>query len=72
MFSSTIQGEITFTIETFVGILFIILAGVLGGLIVELLYHKSDWFLTPLYNRVVRRYYYTIERNRLLSMNGHP
>jgi hypothetical protein len=69
---STIQSEAVFTIDVWVGLLFVICAGILGGVIVELLYHKIDWFLTPLVNRVVRRYNYTVERNRLTTMQGHP
>jgi hypothetical protein len=70
--SVTIQSEVSFSIETWVGILFMICAGILGMIIIELLYNKIDWYLTPLVNRVVRRYHYTIQRNRLRSMNGHP
>ena len=69
---STVQSEVHFTIEMYIGILFILCAGILGAIIVELLYNKSDYFLTPLVNRVVRRYRYTIQRNRYRTMNGHP
>ena len=68
----TIQSEVNFSIEIWVGVLFMMCAGILGGLIVELLFNKSDWFITPLVNRVIRRYNYTVERNRLLTMQGHP
>ncbi len=70
--SVTVQSDAVLTIDVLVGMLFILCAGILGAIIVELLYNKSDWFLTPLVNRVVRRYHYTIQRNRLRSMNGHP
>jgi len=70
--STSTQGEAVLTIDVWVGILFIFCAGILGSVIVELLYNKSDWYLTPLVNRVVRRYNFTVERNRLRSMNGHP
>jgi hypothetical protein len=70
--SVTIQSEVNFSIEIWVGVLFMICAGILGSIIVELLFNKSDWFITPLVNRVVRRYHYTIERNRLTTMQGHP
>jgi hypothetical protein len=69
---STVESSVSLPLEAWVGMLFIICAGILGGIIVELLYNKSDWFLTPLVNRVVKRYNYTIQRNRLRSMNGHP
>jgi hypothetical protein len=69
---STVESSVSLPLEALVGMLFIICAGILGGIIVELLYNKSDWFLTPLVNRVVKRYHYTIQRNRLRSMNGHP
>ena len=68
----SIQTSPPITIELMVGILFIICAGILGATIIELLYNKLDWFLTPLVNRVVKRYNFTIERNRLRSMQGHP
>ena len=68
----SIQTSPPFTIELMVGLLFLFCAGILGVIIIELLYNKSDYFLTPLVNRVVRRYNFTIERNRLRSMNGHP
>ena len=70
--SSTIQTEVVFTIDVWVGLLFVLCAGILGAIIVELLYNKADWFLTPLVNKVVRRYHYTINRNRYDTMNGHP
>ena len=70
--SNTIQSEVNFSIETWVGLLFILCVGILGAVIVELLYNKSDWYLTPLVNRVVRRYNFTVQRNRLRTMNGHP
>jgi hypothetical protein len=60
------------TIEFVIGILFIFAAGILAATIIELLYNKLDWYLTPLVNRVVRRYNFTVQRNRLRSMNGHP
>jgi len=53
-------------------LLFIFAVGLFGGTIVELLYNKLDWFLIPLCNTVTKRYNYTIERNRLETMNGHP
>ena len=70
--SVTVQNEVNFSVEAWVGLLFILCAGILGVVIVELLYNKTDWYLTPLYNRVVRRYYWTLERNRLRTMQGHP
>ncbi len=70
--SSTIQSEASFTIDVYIGILFVICAGMLGMIIIELLYNRIDWYLTPLVNRVVRRYNYTINRNRYRTMNGHP
>ena len=69
---STLQSEVHFTIEIYIGILFILCAGILGAIIVELLYNKSDYFLTPLVNYCVKRYSYVQTRNRLRSMNGHP
>ncbi len=69
---STVESSVSLPLEAWVGMLFVICAGVLGAIIVELLYNKVNWFLDPLYNRVVRRYYWTLERNRLRSMNGHP
>ena len=68
----TVQNEVSFSIDVYIGILFVICAGMLGMIIIELLYNRLDWYLTPLVNRVVRRYNYTIQRNRLRSMNGHP
>ena len=68
----TVQSEVSFSIESWVGLLFMICAGILGVVIVELLYNKTDWFIDPLYNRVVRRYNFTLERNRLRTMQGHP
>ncbi len=68
----SVQTSSPITIELMVGGLFIFCAGILGAIIVELLFNKSNWYLTPLCNRVVRRYRYTIQRNRLRSMNGHP
>lgn len=59
-------------IEWAVGILFLIAVGILGSTIVELLYNKSDWYLTPLVNRVVKRYNFTLQRNRLRTMSAHP
>jgi hypothetical protein len=72
--NTIIQSTSTFnpTVETYVGFLFIIASSILGITIIELLYNKADWFLTPLVNCVVKRYNYTIERNRLLTMRGHP
>ena len=71
--SVTIPSDATnFSVESYVGLLFMLCAGILGVAIVELLYNKSDWYLTPLVNRVVRRYHWTIERNRLRTMQGHP
>ena len=58
--------------ETYVGMLFLIAASILGIAIVELLHNKTDWYITPLVNRVVKRYRYTLERNRLATMQGHP
>ena len=69
---NTVESSVNLPLEAWVGILFVVLSGILGVVIVELLYNKSDWFLTPLVNRVVKRYNYTIQRNRLRSMNGHP
>lgn len=60
------------TVEMGVGILFLFAVGILGVTITELLANKLDWYLTPLVNRVVKRYRYTIQRNRLNTMNGHP
>jgi hypothetical protein len=60
------------TIEFTVGIFFVLLAGVLGILILELLYNKADWFLTPLTNYCTKRYSHVQERNRLRTMRGHP
>ena len=70
--SVTVQSEAALTIDVYIGILFVLCAGMLGVIIIELLYNRLDWYLTPLVNRVVRRYNYTIQRNRLRSMNGHP
>ena len=68
----TVQNEVSFSIDVYIGILFVICAGMLGMIIIELLYNRLDWYLTPLVNRVIRRYNYTIERNRLTTMQGHP
>ncbi len=70
--STTIQSEAVITIEVYIGILFVICAGMLGMIIIELLYNRMDWYLTPLVNRVVRRYNFTVQRNRYSTMNGHP
>ncbi len=69
---NTVESSVSLPLEAWVGILFVICAGVLGAIIVELLYNKVNWFLTPLVNKVVRRYHYTINRNRYDTMNGHP
>jgi len=69
---NTVESSVSLPIDALVGIIFVICAGVLGAIIVELLYNKVNWFLTPLVNKVVRRYHYTINRNRYDTMNGHP
>ena len=69
---NTVESSVGLPLEAWVGILFVVLSGILGAIIVELLYNKVNWFLDPLYNRVVRRYYWTLERNRYRTMNGHP
>ncbi len=70
--SVTVQSEVSFSIEVLVGILFVICAGMLGVIIIELLYNKSDYFLTPLIDKMRKRYNWTLERNRLRTMQGHP
>ena len=70
--SVTTQSQVSLGIETWVGMLFVLCAGLLGITIVELLYNRTDWFADPLCNRVVRRYRWTLERNRLETMQGHP
>ena len=40
--SSTIQTEVVFTIDVWVGLLFVLCAGILVAIIVELLYNKAD------------------------------
>ncbi len=69
---NTVESSVSLPLEAWVGILFVVLSGILGAIIVELLYNKVNWFLTPLVNKVVRRYHYTINRNRYDTMNGHP
>ncbi len=54
------------------GIIMILAMGLLGGIIIELLYNKLDWYLDPLCKYVNRRYRIVIERGRLHTMNGHP
>ena len=68
----TVQSEVNLSVEVWVGLLFLFCAGFLMAIIIELLYNKVDWFIDPLYNKVVRRYNFTIERNRLRTMQGHP
>ena len=73
-FDEVIETVNTFnpTVETYVGLLFLFAASILAITIIELLYNKLDWFLTPLIGKITKRYRYTIQRNRLRSMNGHP
>lgn len=70
--SVTVSSPVNFGIEAWVGILFIICAGILGIVIVELLYNKLDWYLTPLVDYCIKRYAFVQERNRLSTMQGHP
>ena len=56
------------TVELGVGMLFVLLAGLLGSLIVELLFNKMDLFLNP----IEKKYQIVQSRKRLESMNGHP
>ena len=54
------------------GFFLILCAGLLGVLIVELMDKKFGYLIDPIVIFVLKRYDYVIERNRLLSMNGHP
>lgn len=60
------------SISLVVGVFMMLAIGMFGVTLVELLNNKLDWYITPLVNRVNRRYMFVIERNRLRTMNGHP
>jgi len=56
-----------------VSFLFFGLASMLGILIVEFVNSEQlDRLLDPICNKVEKRYSFVKERERLLSMNGHP
>ncbi len=70
--SVTVSEPFAVSIEAVIGMFFVLIAGMLGILIVELLYNKSDYFLDPLVRLTVKRYCRVQERERLKTMNGHP
>ena len=71
--STVIQNPITLD-PTLLSSTFVMLFAVslLGITLCELCYNKLDYLLSPIIDRVTKRYYYTVERNRLGTMNGHP
>ncbi len=70
--SSNIANWPEWTAQSQLDILFLMLAGIAGILIVELAANRIDHLLNPLVWRVEKRYAYVQERNRLRTMNGHP
>jgi len=72
-FDTVVESTINISFETLgLSILFVFAVGILGATVVELLYNKLDWFITPLCNLINRRYRTVVEIRRLNSMNGHP
>lgn len=63
-----VMVEKEITVELQIGIFFVLVAGLLGSLIVELFYNKIDLFFEP----VEKKYARVLIRKRLESMRGHP
>lgn len=67
------ESSLNVSLETLgISLLFIFAIGLFGATIVELLYNKLDWYLTPLTNLVEKRYRLSVKIRRLNTMNGHP
>ena len=60
--------DLPFQIE----MLFLLCAGILGILLVELMSNKFGYLIDPIVMYTRRRYSYVQVRNRLNSMKGHP